>query len=41
MRKRQKREYVIEDFRPLNYNNYMAGFDFVYNCSSELQKDKR
>jgi|LGVF01.2.fsa_nt_gb hypothetical protein len=41
MRKRQKHRLEIEDFRPLNYNNYMAGIDLMFSCSTKMQKNEQ
>ena len=41
MRNRQKNRLKIEDFSPLNYNNYMAGIDLMFICSTKLQNNKR
>ncbi len=41
MSKRRKHRLEIEDFHSLNYNNYMVGIDFMFDCSTKLQKNKR
>lgn len=40
MRNNQKYEHVINDFRPLNFNNYMIGIDYLFFCSTKLQKNR-
>ena len=40
MKKRMKNKHTLDDFRPLNYNNYLNGIDYMFNCSNKLHKNR-
>jgi len=40
-KKNKKNKHSLEDFRPLNYNNYLIGIDYMFYCSNTLHKNKR